>query len=114
MVYNYEDERFTFMKLESLRSKYGREWSHFGKGCDTTYLTKSLPNAIVQENPQYDAFAWGCAKSRLNYFLSYILRRRITPKISHFYPLKIRPKLDRRKNAMALAKPVDQRSYFFS
>src|SRR6056300_246590 len=64
------------------------------RGVICTYLTKTLPTMIVTIIIKYDAFAWGCAKIRPNYFLSYILRRRITPKISHFLLLKIIYKLN--------------------
>jgi len=45
MVYNYEDERFTFMKLESLRSKYGREWSQIGITLVRVVIRHTLPKA---------------------------------------------------------------------
>jgi hypothetical protein len=75
----------------SLRSKYGREWSQIGKDYSSHRgVTKTLPKHDIDiHHTEYGVVAWGCEKIRTNYFLSYILRRRITPKISHFYPLKI-------------------------
>ncbi|ABY28047.2 hypothetical protein OtV5_001c [Ostreococcus tauri virus OtV5] len=76
--------------LMSLRSKYGRDWSQIGKDCISHRgVTKALPkHDIDNHHPEYGVAAWGCAKFRMNYFLSYILRRRNTPKNCPFLPPK--------------------------